>query len=497
MASKPTIDFLYSTDEWGAMKNIGGLPYDGTKFPRGMCELGVGCWQSYGNRFVVPSYDSEGHLQNALGRGINLMGYFMFQGGTQKEGFEGNNHPLTYDFQAPIGEYGQIRESYKKCKVIHNFIKDFGADLAPMQPARVENPITDPTDTKTLRYIGRFKENSGFIFLTTTQCWVDMEDKEKVQIELNLEGEKLVFPQEPITIAKNTSPIFPINMQLGGTKLKYATAQLLAKVKDNENIPHYFFFKVPGINPEFVFDKRTLNDLKSSSNQVHKKGKVYIKPQIGMGEAIEIKDKKGQKSVIVLLSREQAEQSWRLYYKGKERLFISNANLLINKGNLELFSNSNSMNLLTFPALDKKIKKGKGGIKGVFSEHVFFTPARKLFIEINRKKNNRWIFKIPLKLPKGVRNIFAYVDYVGAKADLFVNDKKYSDDFFNGTIWDIGLRRFMNTKEKFPSKITIEIAPWDEKVIGITKKKYSISEEECNGLIKNIKFAPEYSILLK
>ncbi|QOD60714.1 beta-galactosidase [Polaribacter haliotis] len=493
MEPEPTIDFLYSTDEWGAMKNIGGLPYDGTKFPRGMCELGVGCWQSYNNRFVVPSYDSEGHAQNALGRGINLMGYFMFQGGTQKEGYQGNNHPLNYDFQAPIGEYGQIRDSYKKIKVIHNFITDFGSELATMQPARVIQPIKDPTDVKTLRYVGRFKDEKGFLFLTTTQGWVDMKPQENVQIELKLKGEKLLFPEAPITIKENTSPIFPINLDINGAQLKYATAQLLAKVEGNNGVPNYFFFKLPGVNPEFAFNDNTFKKLTSTAETINKNGRTYIKPVPGMGQTIEIIDNNGKKAIIVVLTREQAEQSWRLHYKGKERLFLSNANLLIDKGHLELFSESNKMNLLTFPAIDNKLNSVRSKNNGVFSEHVFETPETNLDIKINKKSTNNWVFNTPKKLPKHVRNIFAYVDYIGSKAGILENGKNYSDDFFNGTIWDIGLRRFMNNGR---SEITIKISEWDDKVKGIPKNKAPKNDTERKGLIREIKFKPEYTISL-
>lgn len=82
----PTTDFLYTTDEWEAMENLGRLYYDLTRFPRGLCKLGGGCLNSYGQRFQVPAHDMEGSTQNVLGRGCNLVGYYMYHGGTHKQG---------------------------------------------------------------------------------------------------------------------------------------------------------------------------------------------------------------------------------------------------------------------------------------------------------------------------------------------------------------------------------------------------------------------------
>jgi len=41
----------------------------------------------------------------------------------------------SYDFQAPLGEYGQERESLRKLKLIHYFLNDFGSILAPRSRA--------------------------------------------------------------------------------------------------------------------------------------------------------------------------------------------------------------------------------------------------------------------------------------------------------------------------------------------------------------------------
>ncbi len=211
------------------MLDMGGLPYDGGKFPRGSCELGAGCWCGPQNRFVIPAYDAEGLIQNMLGRGNNLIGYYMFQGGTQQAGMEMAGHPLSYDFQAPVGEFGQVRKSYHTLKLLHHFMNDFGHILAPMQPVRPEGQmLKDPRDSEHLRYTSRFKEERGFLFMSTCQPYVKVKPIENIQIPIKLKNETILFPSKPFTLSENMSPIFPINLDLNGTTLRHSTAQLSA-----------------------------------------------------------------------------------------------------------------------------------------------------------------------------------------------------------------------------------------------------------------------------
>ena len=90
-----------------------------------------------------------------------MLGYYMFHGGRNPDVEPGTtitlnesqvtNYPTdlpirSYDFQAPLGEYGQPRPSLNKLKLIHYFLNDFGATLAPMTPrALPRSPPTRPT----------------------------------------------------------------------------------------------------------------------------------------------------------------------------------------------------------------------------------------------------------------------------------------------------------------------------------------------------------------
>lgn len=487
----PSSDFLFSSDEWNAMQNIGGLPYDGEKFPRGMAELGVACWQGYDQRFIVPAYDSEGHLQNCVGRGINLVGYYMFQGGTQKAGFEGDGHPLTYDFQAPLGEYGQVRPSYHNLKLIHSFLNDFGSDLATMQPVRPNPMVLNPTNTDSLRYVGRFNGNRGFLFMTTTQAWVKMRDMQNVQVRIKMGKDSLLFPREPFTLKANTSPIFPINLDLNGATLRYSTAQLLCKV-NNKGVPYYFFFQVDGVRPEFVIENSTVKTLNATCSRTTDGGFSVIHPTAGLGEAFSVIAKDGAKAVVVLLTRKQAEQSWRFNFKGEDRLLISNANLLVDGSVLEISSKERNVELFSFPSLRGLNLKTKG-MKGIFGCYTHAFANASLPVEVSNVSAKEWTARVS-HLPKGVKDIFLNVSYFGSVGEVLVDGVKYSDDRFNGKLWDVGIKRFIDGK---PHVLTFRAKPWDVAVKGVAPELMPRDPKDLEGVIRSVVPVGEYFIRVR
>jgi hypothetical protein len=56
----------------------------------------------------------------------------------------------------------------------------------------------------------------------------------------------------------------------------------------------------------------------------------------------------------------------------------------------------------------------------------------------------RWHIKIPANALDGLANLFLQVNYQGDVARFSGGDKLLDDDFFNGEIWSIGLKRFLN-----------------------------------------------------
>ena len=116
---------------------------------------------------------------------------------------------ISYNFQAPIGEYGQIRDSYRYLKAIFYFLNECEKELCTMGTVLPEGAEkVNPEDNNTLRYALRQKDGSGFIFLTNYQDHFKMKDHKNIFMEINTVKEIIAFPKKKgFTLKKNVSDI--------------------------------------------------------------------------------------------------------------------------------------------------------------------------------------------------------------------------------------------------------------------------------------------------
>lgn len=227
------------------------IPYE--KYPFATCELGGGMQVTHHRRPLINEMDIYALSLVKLGSGNNLVGYYMYKGGTNKigllstlneskaTGYPNDYSVLSYDFQAPISEYGEVREHYRLINMLHMFINDFGDILAPMECVTSETEVA-PDDLSSLRYCMRTDGESGFVFINHYQRLAVIADRKDVVIHTG----SVQFP--PMDICGKISFILPFHMNLSGNMLEYATAQLLCKIADT-----YFFAEINGIKPEYKF----------------------------------------------------------------------------------------------------------------------------------------------------------------------------------------------------------------------------------------------------
>ena len=220
------------------------------QYPYFTCELGGGSAVAYHRRPYVYPEDALSLAICKLGSGSNLLGYYMYHGGTNPEGLlntlnecqtspgtANNDLPVcTYDFQAPLGEYGQRAPHYYLLRPIHLFMHDWGETLAPMEPS-----LSGPEDLKkgedtALRWAVRSQsldnQASAFIFVNNYERFYQLSPKKNVQLEAC--GVKL----PKMTIPSGCMAIFPVNID----GIRYATAQLVAK-RDGR----IYLMQIPGI----------------------------------------------------------------------------------------------------------------------------------------------------------------------------------------------------------------------------------------------------------
>lgn len=261
-------DVIDETDESGWR-----LPYE--RYPFATCELGAGIQSNHHRRIICSGLDAYALALVKLGCGNNLVGYYMYHGGTNKigrlstlnesraTGYAKDCPILNYDYHTAFTSYGETREQYGLLNILHLFIIDFGEILAPMEyvpPLK----LVPKEDLQSLRYCMRTDGESGFVFINHYQRLEELADQEDVIINTG----KVRFPA--IHVSGDISFFMPYFMDLSGTLLEYATAQPLCRI-DNT----YFFMSIDGITPQYSFADGS-RFLLSDISQIIKKENIRI-----------------------------------------------------------------------------------------------------------------------------------------------------------------------------------------------------------------------------
>lgn len=251
------------------------LPYE--RYPFALCELGSGIQSTYPRRTVISDLDAYAMSLVKLGSGNNLIGYYMYAGGSNKIGklstFQEtratgspNDYPvINYDFHTAITEYGEVTARYEMLKAIHSFVNDFGDILAPMEYVEAARPAHDPSDNTKLRYALRTDGKSGFIFVNNHQRYVKMKDITNVSFAA------LGVTTPEITVKEDASFFIPVNLDMAGIKLEYALAQPLRKTGST-----YYFLQIDGVEPRFKFEGR--EEIASHEFEIDGRIKICVLP---------------------------------------------------------------------------------------------------------------------------------------------------------------------------------------------------------------------------
>ena len=443
-------------------------------FPYLTAEMGGGMALSYHRRPSLSADDTTAMEVVKLGSGVVLYGYYMFHGGTNPEGKKTtlqesqatgypNDLPVkNYDFQAPLGEFGQVNPSYAALKTLHLFLNDFGSSLALMTPYFPEHGPQSKEDTATPRVAARIEGDHGFLFLNNHERTYHLPEHANFQVKLETPSGSLDVPRHPLSLPAGAYTIWPVNFDLGGVQLRYATAQLLCKLED----PHtLIFFAWPGITPEFAVKEETGMTLESKTGVItHEGGTAYIVP--GSDGVIRVRDRNNSWINILVLSREQALTAWKAELGGRERLILSPAQLYFDSAGVHLASSDPSqMKVALFPSLGRIpagfTEEGKVGIFTALAAHpqpvagqAEVRPLRdagpvspaKFFRDVALIPDDAafataaaWRIRVPRA--EAPSSVFLQISYQGDIARLYANGKLVTDNFYDGAPWLIGMDR--------------------------------------------------------
>lgn len=423
-------DFCMFKNLW-ADPDYSPVRYNPLDYPSASAEMGVGIQMVYDKRPICTPEAAEALMLRCLVGGSNIIGYYMYHGGSTPRMDNGygefySDQPMglpkiSYDFQAPLGEFGLEAPSFRPLRVIHNFLADFQHILAPMQPVMPENVNTmTPDNRDDLRYAARMNPTGeGFLFLVNTQDHdLGRHDQTDLQIKINLPSETLNIPAKGgMTLPRNTSTILPFNFDMEGALLKYATAQPLMKI-DDKGTPHYFFTVHDGMKPEFMFAKQTV------------KGKAeFTSVTPGFESTFKVIPRSGKTFKVTVLPYAEALNATKI--NGK--LFITDATVMPDDNNVKLLSlGKNKVDYIVYPS-NMGFKKQSVAVDSVNPAiTVDKSVPLRMEIHFNEKASDA---------PQ-VNEYFLSVPYTGDLAMAFLDNTMVLDHFWQGMPWCIGLNRF-------------------------------------------------------
>ncbi|WP_225877405.1 beta-galactosidase, partial [Streptomyces resistomycificus] len=206
------------------------------RFPWATCELGGGMAVSYHRRPRVDADDIGALGLTKIGCGSVWQGFYMFHGGTNPAGerttlqeSHATGYPndlpvLTYDFQAPLGEYGQYRPTYHELRLQHLLLADFGHLLAPMESVLPELRPDGQDDRETLRWAVRADGTSGFLFVNNHQPHEPLPDHPDTSFTVEFPDDcgALKLPSTPVTVPGGAYFCWPLRLDVAGLRLEWA-----------------------------------------------------------------------------------------------------------------------------------------------------------------------------------------------------------------------------------------------------------------------------------
>ena len=460
---EPTPYYLFND-----MHNAKQARYDATQYPVANIETGPGffCYGQY--RPTIPPESSEAIAMMMTARGGNILGYYMYQGGTHfvgKHGSTGTFPSLSYDFQGPLREFGQANVIYDYLKPVNFFLTDFGDLLAPMVVALPANPVADNKNVTGLRYGARAQGDSGFLFLNNYQDRVQLPDRHNLQFELKLADGILRIPEQGgFDLKQNQCAILPFNLELEGAHLDYALAQLFTRTQTDDGRAVYVFFVPEGMNGQYVFDTRTLAGVKAESATVSKAGnRTTISVQPGTDCLMQVKAKSGQGFEILTLTRRQALHLTRQDIFGRQRLVLSDNVVVASGGKLRVSQIGGAkLDFAVFPAPKGKLVAETGALaggegNGVFRHYTIQVAKVKPDIKIEGIGSAEVKISSSTSALDGVNDVFLRVNYLGNEATLKQDGVLLCDNLFNRTPWEIGLKRFREKLSGAP--LVLDITP--------------------------------------
>lgn len=465
--------------------------------PYACCEMGGGMMCTYNYRFAFPFKSVDAMANIKLASGCNFLGYYVFQGGSNPRGKHGTfmnesqTPKISYDYQAALGEYGQIRKSYQRLKALHYFTHTFCKSFCQMQTVLPEGAsFIEPDDLDTLRYAVRTDGRSGFLFLNNFQDHAETKWKRNESVTLHMKNEDIIFSN--ISLAPDENCILPFHMDVAGIGLITATAQPVTVL--HRDVPVFVFLKPDGMDSVFYFEENAITDQGGNIYRCtpQKEAEVFhVRKQavsdsppepaknMSMGTVCEENICLGNIRAenicaeniyveILCLDRTLADQ---MYVLSDETLIFTEDAVMEDADSLRLETTSASPRILTYPRGACTLPWANGddsrnaatlprtdaADRDVFDVWSVNIEEKKIPLTVKQTASSKYEISFHDNFMEGLKDALLQIDYRGDIGHTFIDGDMVSDNFCNNNTWEIGLRTFAGRLGDTP--LTLSISP--------------------------------------
>ena len=228
---------------------------------------------------------------------------------------------MSYDFFAPLGEFGQVRPHYHKMRRLHHLLRTWGSVLASklsylpasIQPNGVRASVrsTSPDET-------------GFVFVSNYERLSKQPARSNVRLNLHWPeiNKSITIPPkciEGINIPSGVWFVWPYNLRVvkdaTSPILLWATAQALTHIEyvsENQHGTHivWIFMKNDDIRPHLGLDVHKAKLISRNCDIIHRSGSIVL-TNISTGTDIAASIVTDSYTVdIVLLDPADADSLW-------------------------------------------------------------------------------------------------------------------------------------------------------------------------------------------
>jgi hypothetical protein len=370
-------------------------PGDGGPIPAGFpwldVELGGGMTAAYNHRTRMSPADMPSMHMVSVANGVNCLGYYMYHGGNnphsltaddspehtlQESSFQpsyaGNPLPsMSYDFFAPLGEFGQPRPHYHMMRRIHLFLQDFGggnitttADGGNDGGGLTRMLFAAPQSQTPLRWGVRHATSevsartNGYLFVNNYARLVNETAKTDLRFALkfvadsSLGDASMYIPSinsSEVTVGSGLWFVWPFNLHVpssagsssgAGVTISYATADLLCKLDGvsaansgevGAGRSFLVFAATEGVAAEVAVQAEVgVQVLPGRGGTVTHEGRLLVVRGVtpSTGAALTISKTSSDSSdrcsvTVIILPSTLANRVWKGHFAGRERIFIS------------------------------------------------------------------------------------------------------------------------------------------------------------------------------